>query len=120
MRGLLLRLVTPSATAARSTVASPCAPWASTAAAIASWATSVRARLLTADDGTVEIAHESLVRAWPRLRTWLDDDAAGVRILRHLSAAANGWDALGRPDGELYRGARLEVALEWRTSTSPT
>lgn len=79
----------------------------------------VRARLLTADEGMVEIAHESLVRAWPRLRTWLDDDAAGMRILRHLSAAANGWDSLGRPDGELYRGARLDAALEWRTTTTP-
>ncbi len=79
----------------------------------------VRARLLTLNEGTVEIAHESLVRAWPRLRSWLDDDAAGVRILRHLTTAADGWDTLGRPDGELYRGARLDVALEWRAHARP-
>ena len=73
----------------------------------------VRARLVTADESTVELAHESLARAWPRLRSWLDEDAAGQRIWRHLTAAADGWDALGRPPGELYRGARLEAALEW-------
>jgi hypothetical protein len=56
---------------------------------------------------------------WPRLRAWLDDDAAGVRILRHLTAAAAGWDSLGRPDGELYRGARLDVAMEWRAGAAP-
>ena len=57
----------------------------------------VRARLVTADDDSVELAHEALARAWPRLRSWLDEDAAGQRILRHLSAAADGWDSLGRP-----------------------
>jgi DNA-binding SARP family transcriptional activator/WD40 repeat protein len=79
----------------------------------------VRARLVTAEQDTVEIAHEALVRAWPRLRSWLDEDVAGQRILRHLSAAADGWESLGRSESELYRGARLHAALEWRTATSP-
>ena len=37
----------------------------------------VGSRLVTSDDGVVEIAHEALARAWPRLRTWLDDDMEG-------------------------------------------
>jgi DNA-binding SARP family transcriptional activator len=78
----------------------------------------VRTRLVTTDEHSVELAHEALARAWPRLRSWLDDDAAGHRILRHLSAAAEGWESLGRPESELYRGARLEAALEWR-DTAP-
>jgi WD40 repeat protein/DNA-binding SARP family transcriptional activator len=77
----------------------------------------VRARLVTTDEDSVELAHEALARAWPRLRSWLDDDASGQRILRHLSAAAGGWESLGRPASELYRGARLEAALEWRAAT---
>jgi DNA-binding SARP family transcriptional activator len=44
----------------------------------------VDARLVTSDDDVIELSHESLARAWPRLRGWLDDDAAGQRILRHL------------------------------------
>jgi DNA-binding SARP family transcriptional activator len=79
----------------------------------------VRARLVTADDDTVELAHEALARAWPRLRSWLDEDAGGLRLLRHLSAAAEGWESLGRPDAELYRGARLEAVSEWRAATNP-
>jgi WD40 repeat protein/DNA-binding SARP family transcriptional activator len=79
----------------------------------------VRARLVTAEAESFEVAHEALVRAWPRLRSWLDEDVSGQRILRHLAAAADGWDTLGRPDTELYRGARLETALEWRDQTDP-
>jgi WD40 repeat protein len=79
----------------------------------------VRARLLTTDEDTVELAHEALARAWPRLRSWLDDDAAGQRIVRHLATAADGWRSLGCPDSELYRGARLETALEHIASAQP-
>ena len=45
----------------------------------------VASRLVTSDAGIVEIAHEALARAWPRLRAWLDDDVEGQRILHHLS-----------------------------------
>ena len=68
---------------------------------------------------TVTIAHESLVRAWPRLRTWLDEDVEGQRILAHLQVTADTWDTLGRPDDELYRGARLAAAREWVDRTHP-
>jgi WD40 repeat protein len=76
----------------------------------------VGARLLSTDGESVEIAHESLARAWPRLRSWLDDDVEGLRIMRHLAVAATNWDALGRPDSELYRGARQAKAAEWHAS----
>jgi WD40 repeat protein/DNA-binding SARP family transcriptional activator len=81
--------------------------------------TLVAARLVTSDERMVELAHESLVRAWPRLRDWLDDDVEGQRILRHLAAAGEAWDAMGRPDTELYRGQRLAQAVEWRDRASP-
>ncbi|MFC7496294.1 MULTISPECIES: BTAD domain-containing putative transcriptional regulator [unclassified Nocardioides] len=74
----------------------------------------VAARLVTSDDGALEITHEALTRAWPRLRGWLDDDVEGQRIRHHLSAAADAWAALGRPDSELYRGVRLARAVDWR------
>ena len=67
----------------------------------------VDARLVTVDGDSVQIAHEALVRVWPRLRGWLDDDVDGQRLFRHLAGAADAWDAMGRPDSELYRGARL-------------
>ncbi len=80
----------------------------------------VGARLLSSDGDTVEIAHESLALAWPRLRSWLDDDVDGLRILRHLAVAAESWDELGRPDSELYRGVRQARAVEWRDRVRPS
>ena len=74
----------------------------------------VEARLLSIDGDTVQIAHEALVRVWPRLRGWLDDDVDGQRLFRHLTGVAEAWDGMARPDSELYRGARLAHTLEWR------
>ncbi|QGN58550.1 hypothetical protein GKE56_12380 [Nostocoides sp. HKS02] len=79
----------------------------------------VAARLVSTDDQSVEIAHEALAREWPRLRAWLDEDVEGQRILRHLAVSAETWDAMGRPDSELYRGVRLGRALEWRAANEP-
>ncbi len=77
----------------------------------------VDARLVTSDEGVLEITHEAMARAWPRLRGWLEDDIEGQRIRHHLSGAADAWDTLGRPDSELYRGVRLTRALDWQSRT---
>ncbi len=79
----------------------------------------VDARLVCVDGDTLQIAHEALVRVWPRLRGWLDDDLEGQRLFRHLAGAADAWDAMGRPDSELYRGARLSRAVQWCDRASP-
>ncbi|HKP07249.1 MAG TPA: AfsR/SARP family transcriptional regulator, partial [Microbacterium sp.] len=74
----------------------------------------VDARLVRSDAGSFQLAHEAVAREWPRLREWLADDVDGQRIRRHLSAAANSWATMGRPDSELYRGGRLNAAIQWR------
>jgi WD40 repeat protein/DNA-binding SARP family transcriptional activator len=71
------------------------------------------ARLVTVAEGTAEVAHEALLRDWPRLRTWLDDDAEGRRLHLHVTASAHAWEEGGRDDGDLYRGARLTAVLDW-------
>lgn len=73
-----------------------------------------RSRLVSAGDDAVEVAHESLATAWPRLRAWLEEDAEGARILTAVAAAAEAWNAAGRPEDDLLRGARLQAAIEWR------
>ena len=70
-------------------------------------------RLLTKGEDTVEVAHEALLREWPRLRGWLEEDVQGRTLHRHLIGAAREWDQSGRDPGELYRGARLTGALDW-------
>jgi WD40 repeat protein/class 3 adenylate cyclase len=71
------------------------------------------ARLVTLREGTAEVAHEALIREWPALRTWLEDDREGLRLHRRLGDAARLWAAGGREPSDLYRGTRLEAAREW-------
>ena len=73
----------------------------------------VEARLVTVDEGTVEVAHEALIRHWPTLRAWLDEDREGRLVHRRLTEAAQEWEALGKDSGALYRGTRLAAATEW-------
>jgi DNA-binding SARP family transcriptional activator/WD40 repeat protein/energy-coupling factor transporter ATP-binding protein EcfA2 len=73
-------------------------------------------RLLVADGGSVEVAHEALLREWPRLRSWLEEDRDGRRLHRHVTDAAAAWAAEGRDAGALYRGTRLGAAQDWAAS----
>lgn len=72
----------------------------------------LRARLLTVDDTTVNLAHEALITGWPRLGTWIDEDRDRLRLHRRLTSAARTWEELGRDPGALYRGAQLGSARE--------
>ncbi len=75
----------------------------------------VDARLVTADDGAVEVAHEALLREWPRMREWLEQEAESRRLRAHVAASAREWEDGGRDPGDLYRGARLSAVLDWET-----
>jgi len=77
------------------------------------------ARLVTLDEQTAEVAHEALIREWPRLREWLNQDREGLRQRRQLGAAAREWARLGHDAGLLYRGVRLEQALGWAREHPP-
>ncbi|MCT9112823.1 helix-turn-helix domain-containing protein [Streptomyces mirabilis] len=72
-----------------------------------------RARLLTLDDDAVDLAHEALLAAWPRLRSWIEQDRERLRVHRKLTDAARAWEDLGRDPGALYRGSRLTTAHEY-------
>lgn len=79
----------------------------------------VATRLVSIDGDALEIAHEAVATAWPRLDAWLEEDAEGARLLRLVESAAAQWDHDGRPDDDLVRGARLETILEWRSDAAP-
>ena len=102
LRSLLLRLVSSSADGERFGHGFRHGPSAATSNESGSWDSSCgrgsSLRRRTASSWST--------RRWPgrgRLRSWLDEDAAGQGILRHLSAAAEGWESLGPPATELYR-----------------
>ena len=76
-------------------------------------------RLLTKTEDTVEVAHEALLREWPRLRAWLEEDVQGHQLRQHLTHAAQQWEETGREASEVYRGARLSAALDWSATRGP-
>ena len=75
-----------------------------------------RCRLLTQTRDMVEITHEALIRAWPRLRHWIDEDRAGNLIRQDIEDAAIAWNRDRRDTGRLHRGSRLDTARHWITS----
>ena len=78
--------------------------------------TLIERRLLAAESETVEVAHEALLREWPRLWTWLEEDREGRRLHRQLTEGAAAWDAEGRDPSALYRGLRLAAASDWASA----
>ncbi|MEM7800408.1 MAG: protein kinase, partial [Chloroflexota bacterium] len=81
-------------------------------------------RLLTFDhdpvtrERTVEVAHEALLREWPRLRTWMRESREDVRQQRELAAAAALWERNERDESYLLVGSRLTSYEAWAESTS--
>jgi len=74
------------------------------------------ARLITTSADAAEVAHEALIREWPTLRNWLEDNREALRLHRHLTEAAQEWAVRGRESDMLYRGTRLIHAREWAES----
>lgn len=73
-------------------------------------------RLLTVDADVIQVSHEALLTAWPRLRDWVDADRAGLRVHRQLGAASTAWLEADRDPAALLRGGRLEVAEGWASA----
>jgi WD40 repeat protein/serine/threonine protein kinase len=78
----------------------------------------VSARLLViaeADDGTehIEVIHEALLSAWPRIVEWQREDAAGSRFRDQIRAAAQQWEERRRPRGLLWRDELVEEYGRW-------
>jgi DNA-binding SARP family transcriptional activator/WD40 repeat protein/GTPase SAR1 family protein len=76
----------------------------------------INRRLITVNEDSVEVAHEALLREWPRLRAWLEEDREGRLLHRQLTNAAAAWQADDRDDAGLYRGIRLQAARDWAST----
>ncbi len=79
----------------------------------------IAARLLSAAEADaggeqIEVVHETLLAAWPRLVSWRSEDAEGARLRDQLRQAAQQWAARGRPRGLLWRDEALTEYQIWR------
>ncbi|MDJ0498447.1 MAG: BTAD domain-containing putative transcriptional regulator [Acidimicrobiia bacterium] len=81
------------------------------------------ARLLTFDrhpvtgGATVEVAHEALLREWPRMQGWLDTAQEDLRLHGALIAQVADWEASGRDSDYLLTGSRLDLYQDWEKTT---
>ncbi len=74
------------------------------------------ARLVTTSEDSVQVAHEALIREWPTLRGWLEDNREGLRLHRQLTDTSQEWLTADHDASILFRGARLAQAGEWAAS----
>lgn len=66
-------------------------------------------RILTASQDTLEISHDIVLEAWPRLHQWIEDDRGLLRLRRRVSVSAAAWDRDGRDPSGLMQGPLLEL-----------
>ena len=68
------------------------------------------------DQTIIDISHESLMRAWTRLRQWVEKETQAAGIYHRLSESA----ALNQQGkAALYRDPELGIALAWREARRP-
>ena len=87
----------------------------------------VKARLVVADElkargqadnkalTVIDIAHESLIRHWPQLKNWLEENREMLRRKRQIEDQVKHWFEGGksRQRGDLLAGSRLAVAQDF-------
>jgi len=64
----------------------------------------------TTEIETVEIVHEALIKAWPDLRKWIEENDTFLRWKKRLKVAFREWERNKNKDGYLLQGAPLGEA----------
>ncbi|WP_448266408.1 nSTAND1 domain-containing NTPase [Nostoc sp. DSM 114159] len=58
----------------------------------------------------VDVAHEALIRHWPKLRSWVSENRAAIRIERKIEAASEEWESKSKSKDYLFTGSKLAEA----------
>jgi hypothetical protein len=64
----------------------------------------------------IDISHESLMRVWPRLSTWADEEAQSAQTYRRLEETS---ELYAKGKANLWHDPDLQVALDWREKEQP-
>ncbi|MBK8278581.1 MAG: SUMF1/EgtB/PvdO family nonheme iron enzyme [Nitrospira sp.] len=70
--------------------------------------------LVTSESGqetVVEVAHEKLFTAWPKLKEWIDKSGEALRLIEHAEEEARRWCDRGDKPEELWLGSRVKEVL---------
>lgn len=85
----------------------------------------IDARLLVSNrveggERVIEVAHEALLRNWPALAQWIEENQEDIRLLQSLHVAAAEWERRGRDPDFLWQWKRLEVVQEMIARLKPS
>ncbi|BDD06416.1 nSTAND1 domain-containing NTPase [Aureibacter tunicatorum] len=69
------------------------------------------------NDTIVDISHESIMRIWDLLKTWVEEESESVKLYLRLSEAASMHQA---GMASLWRPPDLDIATSWRKTEQPT
>lgn len=72
----------------------------------------VTARVLVVDAGSVELLHDAVIDAWPRLKSWIQADRSYAALRQQIEADAAGWVAGRRHADLLYQRGRMDLIAE--------
>src|SRR5271166_7085084 len=79
-------------------------------------------RLAVLDGDTAQLSHDVLLRAWPRLRGWLEEDQTSWIVHGQLADAAASWHDNHDDPSFLYRGAQLaalqQAVTRWSANSA--
>ncbi len=68
-------------------------------------------------DSILDLSHESLIKLWPRLRTWVDEEADSVHMYKRLAEASRLYQ-MGK--SELWTPPDIQQAIYWRDKYEPS
>lgn len=72
----------------------------------------IAARVLVADGDSVELIHDAVIEAWPRLKAWIQEDRSYSTLRQQIEEDAGHWEESGRRNSLLYQRGRLDMIAE--------
>ncbi|MFD4180770.1 WD40 repeat domain-containing protein [Rhodococcus sp. NPDC058514] len=72
----------------------------------------IAARVLVADTESVELIHDAVIDAWPRLKQWIQEDRSYTALRQQIEADAANWEQADRNHSLLYQRGRLDMVAE--------
>ena len=68
------------------------------------------------DDSMIDISHESLMRVWDKLKSWVEDESSAVKMYLRLAASA---ELFSQGNTGLWGPPDLQLAISWREKQKP-
>lgn len=68
------------------------------------------------ESSILDISHESLMRVWVRLMTWVEEESESIQMYLRLTEAADQYE---KRKGGLWRNPELSLAIKWKNDNQP-